>query len=101
MPIDYSKFRDIAERAKKRGLIAHLPPPTKKKLEPPKQQTRRRTGHKLRNSHNLPRDDYHWAILKIACPSCGAAKGESCEPTLGLTGDIPVHASRIYDAERN
>jgi hypothetical protein len=97
MPIDYCEFRKIAERAKARGLITH---PTRKKRGPPKQKTGKAIQGKLGRPCNPPRSKYHWAIFKIACLACGAAKGECCKPTIGLTEDIPVHASRIHDAER-
>jgi hypothetical protein len=96
MPIDYSRFREVAERAKAHGLIAHVITATKKKCLTPERQTRKR-----RRPSNPTRSNYDEAIFKIACPACGSAKGERCKPTIGLTEDIPVHASRIYEAERN
>ena len=101
MPIDYSEFRDVAERAKKRGLIAQLQSPTIKKAGTPKQQKRKRKVGKRDDSGDLPGSKYHWVIFKIACTACGAAKGERCEPTIGLTEQVPVHASRIHDAKRS
>jgi hypothetical protein len=100
MPTDYSQFREIAERAKARGLIAHPPSPTIKKLGPPKPGTRERTGSNREGISEMRRGEHHWAILRIACSACGAPKGESCKQTIGLTQEVPVHASRIRDAEQ-
>ena len=80
MSINYSELGEIVKRAKASGLIW--------------QRRGRRTGRKS----VYPSD--HPSISKIACPACGAAKGEHCKPTVGLSEDTPVHASRIHDAER-